>query len=100
NVVDNAIDALAGPIEDRRLELFIENGGRRATVRLRDNGAGMTPEQAERIFNPFFTTKATGTGLGLAISRKIVEAHEGTIDVVTEPGRGSEFAVTLPLPGA
>ena len=98
NVVDNAIDALGGVVEDRRLELFIENGGRRAIVRLRDNGAGMTPEQAERIFNPFFTTKETGTGLGMAISRKIVEAHEGTIDVVTEPGRGSEFAVTLPLP--
>jgi len=98
NVVDNAIDALGGAVEDRRLELFIENGGRRAIVRLRDNGAGMTPEQAERIFNPFFTTKETGTGLGMAISRKIVEAHEGTIDVVTEPGRGSEFAVTLPLP--
>lgn len=100
NVLDNAIDALAGVAGDRRIELFIENGGRRATVRLRDNGAGMAPEQAERIFNPFFTTKDTGTGLGMAISRKIVEAHEGTIDVVSEPARGSEFAVTLPLPVA
>lgn len=98
NVMDNAIDALAGIAEDRRVELFIDNGGRRATVRLRDNGAGMTAEQAERIFNPFFTTKDTGTGLGMAISRKIVEAHDGSIDVVSEAGRGSEFAITLPLP--
>jgi len=98
NMLDNAIDALGGVAEDRRVELFIENGGRRATVRVRDNGAGIPPEKVERIFNPFFTTKDTGTGLGMAISKKIVEAHEGSVDVVSEPGRGTEFAVTLPLP--
>jgi signal transduction histidine kinase len=98
NVVDNAIDALAEVAAERRIELFIENGGKRATVRVRDNGAGIPAEQVERIFNPFFTTKPNGTGLGMAISRKIVEAHEGAIDVVSEPGRGTEFAVTLPLP--
>ena len=100
NVLDNAIDALAGVAEDRRVELFIENGGKRATVRVRDNGAGIPPDKVERIFNPFFTTKDTGTGLGMAISKKIVEAHEGSVDVVSEPGRGTEFAVTLPLPSA
>ena len=55
-------------------------------------------EKIDRIFNPFFTTKEKGTGLGMAISKKIVEAHEGTIDVVSEVGRGTEFMVTLPLP--
>ena len=98
NVLDNAIDALEGVAEQRRVDLFIENGGRRATVRLRDNGCGIAPDKLERIFNPFFTTKEKGTGLGMAISRKIIEAHEGTIDVVSEPGRGTEFAITLPLP--
>ncbi|MGH7789932.1 MAG: ATP-binding protein [Candidatus Binatia bacterium] len=98
NVLDNAIDALGEVAEERRIELFIENGGRRATVRLRDNGCGIAPDKLERIFNPFFTTKDKGTGLGMAISRKIVEAHEGTIDVVSEPGRGTEFAITIPLP--
>lgn len=97
NVLDNAIDALA-PAPERHVDLFIENGGKRATVRLRDNGCGIAPDKLERIFNPFFTTKERGTGLGMAISKKIVEAHEGTIDVVSEPGRGTEFAVTLPLP--
>lgn len=97
NVLDNAIDALSAAPE-RRIDLFIENGGKRATVRLRDNGSGIAPERLEKIFNPFFTTKEHGTGLGMAISKKIVEAHEGTIDVVSEPGRGTEFAVTLPLP--
>ncbi|MBX3026628.1 2TM domain-containing protein [bacterium] len=98
NMLDNAIDALAGVDAERRVELFIENGGKRATVRVRDNGVGIAPDKLERIFNPFFSTKDTGTGLGMAISRKIVEAHEGTVDVVSEPGRGTEFAVTLPLP--
>jgi two-component system, sporulation sensor kinase E len=97
NVLDNAIDAL-GAAPERHIDLFIENGGKRATVRLRDNGCGIAPDKLERIFNPFFTTKERGTGLGMAISKKIVEAHEGSIDVVSEPGRGTEFAVTLPLP--
>jgi len=98
NVLDNAIDALQGVAEERHIDLFIENGGKRATVRLRDNGAGIPPEKIDRIFNPFFTTKEKGTGLGMAISRKIVEAHQGTIDVSSETGRGTEFAVSLPRP--
>src|SRR5262245_13223585 len=98
NVLDNAIDALEPLAEGRRIDLFIENGGRRAIVGMRDNGCGIAPDKVNRIFNPFFTTKEKGTGLGMAISRKIVEAHEGTIDVVSEPGRGTEFAIALPLP--
>ena len=98
NVLDNAIDALQGVTEGRRVELFIENGGRQAVVRVRDNGAGIPADALDRIFNPFFTTKEKGTGLGMAIAKKIVEAHTGTIDAESSPGRGSEFQVTLPLP--
>src|SRR4029450_7048279 len=127
NVLDNAIDAFDGVPENRRIELLIENGGSNAVVRVRDNaagtapenrpiellienggsnavvrvrdnGAGIAPEKLARIFNPFFTTKEKGTGLGMAIPKKIVGAHAGTIDVVSEPGRGTEFAVSLPLP--
>jgi signal transduction histidine kinase len=98
NVLDNAIDAFDGVPENRRVELFIENGGSSATVRVRDNGCGIPPDKLDRIFNPFFTTKEKGTGLGMAISRKIVEAHAGTMDVASEAGRGTEFIVTLPMP--
>jgi signal transduction histidine kinase len=100
NILDNAIDAFAGVAEGRRIELFIENGGRQATVRIRDNGGGIPPEKLDRIFNPFYTTKEKGTGLGMAIAKKIVEAHTGTIDARSAVGRGTEFQVTLPLRSA
>jgi signal transduction histidine kinase len=100
NIIDNAIDAFDGVAEGRRIDLFIENGGRQATVRIRDNGGGISPERLDRIFNPFFTTKEKGTGLGMAIAKKIVEAHTGTIDARSAVGRGTEFQVTLPLPAA
>jgi signal transduction histidine kinase len=68
-------------------------------VRMRDNGIGMTPEVQEKVFDQFFTTKPTGegTGLGLSLSYNIiVDQHQGTIDVKSEPGVYAEFIVTLP----
>lgn len=62
-----------------------------------DDGPGMKADVAEKIFNPFFTTKAQGSGLGLAIVRKIIDAHEGRIDMTTGDGRGTRFRVTLPV---
>jgi len=97
NVLDNAIDALGVVAEGRRIDLFVENGGSNARVRVRDNGPGIAPEKLDRVFTPFFTTKENGTGLGMAISRKIVEAHEGTIEVSSQRGEGTEFVVTLPV---
>jgi signal transduction histidine kinase len=111
NILDNATDALEGVADGRadghadgrRIEVFIDNGTQAVargstTVRVRDNGCGIPADKIDRIFNPFFTTKERGTGLGMAISKKIVEAHEGSINVVSEAGRGTEFIVTLPLP--
>jgi len=98
NILDNAVDAFATVPDARRIDLFVENGGNDATVRIRDNGCGIGADKIERVFNPFFTTKEKGTGLGMAIAKKVVEAHEGQISVASEPGRGTEFRVTLPLP--
>jgi len=66
-------------------------------VDVADTGPGVSPELIDKIFNPFFTTKAQGSGLGLAIVRKIVDAHEGRIDVTSTPNRGTCFKVTLPV---
>jgi PAS domain S-box-containing protein len=66
-------------------------------VDVADDGPGMRPDVAEKIFNPFFTTKQQGSGLGLAIVRKIVDAHEGRIEVTSTEGRGTRFRVTLPV---
>ena len=67
-------------------------------IRFRDNGTGMPEEVVEKIFNPFFTTKATnrGTGLGLSLSMDIIRSHGGSIEVDTEPGEYTEFQITLP----
>jgi two-component system sensor histidine kinase HydH len=67
-------------------------------IEIRDSGPGISPDDFERIFSPFFTTKPQGTGLGLAIVRKVVDAHDGHIDAMSAPGRGTTFRVTLPAP--
>jgi signal transduction histidine kinase len=61
-----------------------------------DTGAGMTPEVLGKIFRPFFSTKTGGTGLGLATARKIIRAHGGSIEVQSEPGRGTKFSIHVP----
>jgi signal transduction histidine kinase len=66
-------------------------------IEIADNGPGVAPEITDRIFNPFFTTKPQGSGLGLAIVRKIVDAHDGRIDVTSSPEHGTCFRVTLPM---
>ena len=66
-------------------------------VEVRDSGPGIGPDDLERIFSPFFTTKPQGTGLGLAIVRKVVDAHEGKITAASAPGQGARFRVTLPV---
>ena len=68
-------------------------------IEIVDNGPGIPPDLIDRIFSPFFTTKPQGTGLGLAIVRKIVDAHDGRIDVSVGPKTGTRFVVTLPVNG-
>jgi signal transduction histidine kinase len=101
NLLTNAYEAMGGHGRVRITAnvVRIEDGGDgREAIQLEvvDDGPGMPPEVAERIFDPFFTTKARGSGLGLAIVRKIVDAHDGQIDLQTAPGSGTTIRVTLP----
>ncbi|HKP45294.1 MAG TPA: ATP-binding protein, partial [Pyrinomonadaceae bacterium] len=68
-----------------------------ATIEVSDNGRGISEEDLSRIFNPFFTTRASGTGLGLPAVRRIVRAHGGRVDVTSMLGQGSTFRIHLPL---
>ena len=105
NLLANAFEALGGEGHvDIRSTLVpddeltgAEDPAPQVRIEVRDNGPGISPEDLERIFSPFFTTKPQGTGLGLAIVRKVVDAHDGRIDAVSAPGRGASFRVTLPL---
>ena len=66
-------------------------------IEFRDTGHGIDPKVMKRIFEPFFSTKhEKGTGIGLSVSYKIIESHNGTIEVVSEPGKGTTFTVVLP----
>jgi signal transduction histidine kinase len=71
---------------------------RQVRIEVEDNGSGIAPEHVAEVFAPFFTTKGDrhGTGLGLSIVKSIVEAHEGSIRVVCEPGGGACFMLDLP----
>jgi signal transduction histidine kinase len=69
-------------------------------VEVADNGPGVPADVMDRIFSPFFTTKPQGSGLGLAIVRKIVDAHDGRIDVSAPSEGGARFRVTLPVSGS
>jgi signal transduction histidine kinase len=73
--------------------------GHEATVEFADTGVGISPENLQKIFEPFFSTKEDrdGTGLGLPISYRIVQHHGGRIDVESEPGKGTVFRIVLPL---
>jgi signal transduction histidine kinase len=102
NLFGNALDALeqAGTPEPRVEIQAGENlAGTEVWVRIRDNGPGMDPTKADRIFKPFYTSKANGTGLGLAITKKLVDAHGGSIEAVSQPGHGAEFVLTFPKSG-
>jgi two-component system NtrC family sensor kinase len=96
NLLINAVEAMpAGG--SLRLKTELSDDGGQVLFRVRDTGPGMSAEQVNRLFEPFYTTKPNGTGLGMAISYGIIERHGGTIDVSSEPGEGTTFVVTLPV---
>jgi len=94
NLIVNALQILPAGGEITVRTLPPHNG--RVSFEVSDNGPGIAPELQERIFAPFFTMREGGTGLGLALVQRIVQAHQGTVSVDSELGRGTTFRVELP----
>jgi signal transduction histidine kinase len=101
NLIINAVEAMSSVREDSR-ELLISTkkdvGG--VVVAVQDSGPGLNPEGVDRLFDAFYTTKASGMGMGLSICRSIVEAHGGQIWALRDVGRGATFQFTIPLSSA
>jgi two-component system, NtrC family, sensor histidine kinase HydH len=93
NLVQNAIQASA---PEQKVEITVEERDDDVFIFVSDYGKGIQPQHLESVFNPFFTTKSDGVGLGLAIVAKIVDEHEGQINVFSEVGAGTRFEVALP----
>ena len=96
NLITNAWDALERGGELRIETSVAADGAHPVRLVIADNGPGIAPEALPRIFDPFFSTKATGTGLGLSITDGIVREHGGTIDVESSLGRGTRFVLAFP----
>lgn len=94
NLLTNAIDSSP---EGMPVKVSAHASGANLIIDVVDSGAGIPPEQRRRIFDLFVTSKSFGTGLGLPIVKKIVEAHQGAIEILDNPGRGLIFRVKLPL---
>jgi len=94
NLLLNALQAI-----DRTGKIVVTVAYREANavVEVADNGRGITPENLPKIFRRFYTTKGEGSGLGLSLARRIIEDHQGRIDVTSTVGKGTTFAVVLPL---
>jgi signal transduction histidine kinase/ligand-binding sensor domain-containing protein len=96
NLMLNGIDAMKGMTGGGELTIRSETSDAQLLISVIDTGVGFALEQAEQIFNAFFTTKDNGTGMGLPISRSIIESHGGRLSATCAPGRGATFQFTLP----
>ncbi|OIJ21835.1 hypothetical protein BKP45_03830 [Anaerobacillus alkalidiazotrophicus] len=96
NIIQNAIEAMdvGDTLFVATKHLTEEN---KVCIYIKDTGIGMDPQTLEKLRTPFFTTKDTGTGLGMSTSFRVIEEMQGTIDVLSEEGKGSTFTITLPI---
>jgi signal transduction histidine kinase len=100
NLMINGIDAMKGVDGMRELAIKSQAEHEEILVSVTDSGVGLPSQQAEQIFNAFFTTKPHGTGMGLRISRSIIESHGGRLWAANNSPRGASFCFALPAKAA
>jgi two-component system, NtrC family, sensor histidine kinase HydH len=93
NLINNAIEASR---KGQNISVSMAPGEKYLVIRFKDEGSGMDKDTLDNLFMPFYTSKSGGTGLGMPISKKIIEAHKGTIDIYSQPGKGTEVTIRLP----
>jgi two-component system sensor histidine kinase HydH len=93
NLLLNAVHAIAGP---GRIAVTVDADDRMCRIQVADTGPGMTADVREKLFTPFFTTKARGTGLGLSTAKRFIEAMGGTIAVECPPSGGTCVTIRIP----
>jgi signal transduction histidine kinase len=96
NLLRNAVQSIREARKGGHVVISARRDGVGVAFTVSDDGPGIAPEIAHRVFEPLFTTRPGGTGLGLSIARDLVEAHGGRLTVASTPGRGAQFSVHLP----
>jgi two-component system sensor histidine kinase HydH len=95
NIATNALEVMP---DGGRMGMSLARDDGRAVIAIRDSGPGIAPELLTKIYGMYFTTKSGGTGIGLYVARSVVESHGGSIHIDSQPGKGTCFTVSLPLP--
>lgn len=99
NLFKNAREALENVKQgqDQQLSVTLQQDGSHVVLRIKDSGPGISPENVAHLFRPYFSTKGSkGMGVGLYLAREIIQAHHGSLEVISEPGKGAEFILRLP----
>ena len=94
NLLHNSLQVIKSNAE---IWIDVESLGQHVYVSVRDNGEGISGEVAEKIFEPFYTSRVHGTGLGLAVVKSVATAHQGDVKLISRPGEGANFCLKLPL---
>jgi signal transduction histidine kinase len=106
NVIDNACQAMAGQSTDNAgerehiLTVAATEAAGRCEIAIDDTGSGIARDDQKQIFEPLYSTNSFGVGLGLPLVKRVVEQHDGTVEVESEPGKGTRFVIRLPLAAA
>lgn len=92
NLLKNALEATE---QGKKVCVILEKNDNKTLVKIKDEGCGITPENQDKIFRQYFSTKSQGSGLGLSVSKEIIEKHNGSLELVSSSNEGSEFVITL-----